>query len=196
MERSVLLVDPDAARQRRITQSLEGTNFQIAAAARDSEEGLRLAAMVRPDIALIGTALGNGAGMHVTERLPKEYNVPLVLLASGSLESPSMELATHKGVMGIVVEPVQAATLRATIEVAVCRFQELCALQQKGETLRRTVEARKVIERAKGLLMDAGRTSEGEAYARIRRKSMDTQQPMAEIARAIILSAEMSLKMP
>jgi len=110
MERSVLLVDPDAARQKRITQSLEGTNFQIAAAARDSEEGLRLAATVHPDVALIGTALGNGAGMHVSERLPKEYKVPVVLLASGSLEPPSMNLARHKGVMGFVVEPVQTAT--------------------------------------------------------------------------------------
>jgi two-component system, response regulator PdtaR len=194
MERSVLLVDPDAARQKRITQSLEGTNFQIAAAARDSEEGLRLAATVHPDVALIGTALGNEAGMHVTERLPKEYKVPVVLLASGSLESPSMEIATHKGVMGFVVEPVQTATLRATLEVAVCRFQDLCAHQQEGETLRQTVEARKTIERAKGLLMEVGRMSEGEAYARIRRKSMDTQRPMTEIARAIILSAEVSMR--
>ena len=78
---------------------------------------------MHPGVALIGTALGNGAGMHVTERLPKEHKVPVVLLASGSLESPSMNLATHMGVMEFVVEPVHAATLRATLEVAVCRFE-------------------------------------------------------------------------
>jgi len=105
-----------------------------------------------------------------------------------------MTLAAHTGVMGYVFEPIQAATLSATLEVAVCRFQELRALQQESETLRQTVEARKLIERAKGLLMEVGRISEAEAYARIRRKSMDTQRPMAEIAHAILLSAEMSVK--
>ena len=194
MERSVLLVDPDAARQTRIAHSLEGTDYRIAASAGDSEKGLRLAATIHPDVALVGTALGNGAGIQVTERLSKEHNVPVVLLASGSLEPPAVKLAARTGVMGFVIEPIQAAALRATLEVAVCRFQELRALQQESETLRQTVEARKVIERAKGLLMEVGRISEAEAYARIRRKSMDTQRPMAEIAQSIILSAEMSLK--
>jgi response regulator NasT len=194
MTRSVLLVDPDTARQKRITRGLEGTDYRISAKAEDSEGGLRLAATMHPDVALVGTALGNGAGMQVTERLAKEHNVPVVLLASGSLEPPAVKLAAHTGVMGFVVEPIQATMLSATLEVAVCRFQELRALQQEGETLRQTVEARKVIERAKGLLMEVGRISEAEAYARIRRKSMDTQRPMAEIAQAIILSAEMSLK--
>ena len=194
MKRSVLLVDPDAARQTRIGHGLEKTDFWLSAAAEDCEGGLRLAAVCHPDVALVGTALGNGAGLQVTERLPREHNVPVVLLASGSLEPPAVKLAAHMGVMGFVVEPIQAATLSATLEVAVCRFQELRALQQEGETLRQTVEARKVIERAKGLLMEVGRISEGEAYARIRRKSMDTQRPMTEIAQAIILSAEMSLK--
>jgi response regulator NasT len=86
--------------------------------------------------------------------------------------------------------------LRATLEVAVCRFREFRALQQESEALRQNIEDRKVIERAKGLLVEAVRLSEKEAYARIRRKSMDTQRPMAEIARAIILSAYMSLKVP
>jgi response regulator NasT len=92
--------------------------------------------------------------------------------------------------MGILVKPVDPPTLRATLEVAVCRFQEILSLRREAETLRRTLEARKVIERAKGLLVEMERLSEQEAFARIRQKSMDTQRPMAEIARAIILAAE------
>jgi response regulator NasT len=194
MPRSVLLVDPDAERRKRITQTLEGTDFRLAAAATNAEDALRSVQVTSPEVALVGTDLSNGAGTHLTDRLPKEHKVPVVLLASGSLDSGAMRLASRAGVMGFLVEPVLPVTLQTTLEVAVCRFQELCALQQESESLRQNVEARKVIERAKGLLMEVGRMSEREAYARIRRKSMDTQRPMAEIARAIILSAEVTLK--
>ena len=96
--------------------------------------------------------------------------------------------------MGFLADPIPPTSLRSTLEVAVRRFSELRALRQEVEVLRQSVEARKVIERAKGLLMEVGRLSEREAYARIRRKSMDTQRPMTEIAQAIILSAEVSMK--
>ena len=194
MARFVLLVDPDAERQKRMRQSLDATDFRVAAAATDPGDALRLAETTNPDVALVATTLGNGVGMRVTDRLSKEHKVPVVLLASGSLDTTSMRLAAQAGVMGFLVEPVLPLTLQTTLEVAVCRFHELCALQQESEMLRHSVEARKVIERAKGLLMEVGRMSEREAYARIRRKSMDTQRPMAEIARAIILSAEVTLK--
>jgi response regulator NasT len=66
------------------------------------------------------------------------------------------------------------------------------ALRREAEALRRLLESRKVIERAKGLLMETEGISEKEAFARLRQKSMDTQRPMAEIARAVILAAELS----
>jgi response regulator NasT len=175
-----------------MTHSVEGTAFGLAAVATSPEDALRVAAVVRPDVAVVAAGLGSGMGMRVIYRLPKEHKVPVVLYFDAGLGPPSATLAHHSGVMGCLVEPVLPATLGATLEVAVCRFRDLCALQDEREVLRQRVEARKVIERAKGLLMEAGRLSEREAYARIRRKSMDTQRPMTEIARAIIVSAEMA----
>jgi len=94
--------------------------------------------------------------------------------------------------MGLLVRPVDPATLHAAMDLAVCRFQEILALRREAEALRRMLESRKVIERAKGLLMEMEDIPEKEAFARLRQKSMDTQRPMAEIARAVILAAEMS----
>ncbi len=94
--------------------------------------------------------------------------------------------------MGFLVKPVDAATLRATMEVAVSRLREILALQREVETVRRALQDRKIIERAKGVLMEIEGISEGEAYTRIRQKSMNTQRPMAEICRAVILTAEVS----
>jgi response regulator NasT len=94
--------------------------------------------------------------------------------------------------MGFVVKPADSAFLHATLEMAVYRFQEVLALQREIEVLRRALEERKAIERAKGLLMERDRVSEQVAFARLRRKSMDTQRPMVEIAQAVILAAEVS----
>jgi response regulator NasT len=179
-----------------MAHGLAGTEFRVVAVATRPEEALRLAADARPDVALVAAALGNGTGMHVTDRLPKEHRVPVVLLVRGGLVPLSVNLATQTGVMGCIVEPVLPAALCGALQVAVYRFQEFCALQQESAALRQNIEDRKIIERAKGLLMEAVRLSEREAYARIRRKSMDTQRPMADIARAMILSTEMSLNAP
>jgi response regulator NasT len=175
-----------------MTDSVEGTAFGLAAVATSPEDALRVAAAVRPDVALVAASLGSGKGMPAIDKLPKEHRVPVVLFFAVGLGPPSATLAHHSGVMGCLVEPVLSATLGATLEIAVCRFRDLCAMQEERDVLQQTIEARKVIERAKGLLMEVGRLSEREAYARIRRKSMDTQRPMTEIARAIIVSAEVA----
>jgi response regulator NasT len=193
MTLSILLVDPDTDRRTRITRSLGGMDCRIAGLAAGPDDAVRIAADTAPDVALVAATLGNGSGERLTDRLSGEHGVPVVLVAAGGLEPVPLGLAAQAGVMGVLVEPIGATTLRSTLEVAVCRFRELRALRQELDVLRQRVEARKVIERAKGLLMEGGRLSEREAYARIRRKSMDTQRPMTEIARAIILSAEVSM---
>jgi response regulator NasT len=189
---TILLVDADSEHRTHVARSLAETGIQVAAEAANPEDAMRIAATQVPDVAILTAALGNGEGMHLADRLSGEHGVPVVLLAPAA-GLATLPLAAQSGVMGFLVEPISPAALRATLEVAVCRFRELRALRQELGVLRQSVEARKVIERAKGLLMEGGRLSEREAYARIRRKSMDTQRPMTEIARAIILSAEVSM---
>ena len=191
MTRSILLVDGDSEHRRLTAQSLCSAGINVVGEASSPEEAMRVAATATPDAALLTAALGNGVGMHLADRLSEEHGVPVILLAPRA-ESATMMLASQPGVMGLLVEPVTPATLRATMEVAVCRNQEFLALRKEAETLRRAIEARKIIEQAKGLMMELGRLSERDAYARIRQKSMDTQRPMVEIARAIILAAELN----
>jgi AmiR/NasT family two-component response regulator len=189
--RSVLLVDEDSEHRTRMAQSLNAAGVSVTAEAASPEEAMRAAATAAPDVALLTAALGNGAGMRLADRLSGEHGVPVILLAPRAA-SATMTLAAQPGVMGLLVEPVAPAALRATLEVAVCRHQEILALRKEAEALRRTIEERKIIEQAKGLLMELGRLPERDAYARIRQKSMDTQRPMVEIARAIILAAELN----
>jgi two-component system, response regulator PdtaR len=190
MTRSILLVDPDLPHRLAIARDLDGTDLRLVAEAGNPEEAMRLAATSVPDVALIAS-FTNGDGAHLADRLFTEHGLPVVLLASASGSLPLAE-AAPAGVMGLLVEPIVSSTLRATVEVAVRRHRENLALRREIETLQRALESRKVIERAKGLLMELDGIPESEAFVRIRQKSMDTQRPMADIARAIILAAELT----
>ena len=191
VQRAILVVDPDADHRMRLRILLASNGNRVVGEAGDAEEAMRLAATTAPDVAVVVADLGPGDGIHLGSRLAAEHGIPAVLLAA-TAEPVSIVQAAQGGMMGFLVEPVEPATLRATLEVAVCRFQELLDLRREAEALRRTLEARKVIERAKGLLMERDKVSEQEAFARLRRKSMDTQRPMVEIAQAVILAAEIS----
>ncbi len=191
MARSILLVDPDQAHRAHILRSLDVTVARVVGEAIDPDEAMRLAALTRPDVAIVATCFQNGEGSQLVGRLASEHGIPSILLSRAG-DPTFMPRVIESGVMGLLVRPVDPATLLAATELAICRFQETLALRREAEALRRLLESRKVIERAKGLLMEMENISEKEAFARLRQKSMDTQRPMAEIARAVILAAEVS----
>jgi response regulator NasT len=191
VERRILVVDPDEDYRAWLGAVLTRNGGRVIAGTHEAEEAMRLAAISTPDIAVVAGNLGHADGIRLADRLATEHGIPTVIL--GSREDPGLiARAAQGGAMGFLVKPVDAATLRATLEVAVSRFRELLTLQRDVETARRALEDRKLIERAKGVLMEMEGITEGDAYARIRQKSMDTQRPMAEICRAVILTAELS----
>jgi response regulator NasT len=96
--------------------------------------------------------------------------------------------------MAYLFKPLRKEELVPNIELAVCRFAEMMSLRRDNEHLRKTLESRKAIERAKGILMRNQGLAEDEAFRSMQKKSMNTHRPMVEIARAIILSDEITRK--
>jgi len=189
--RAILVVDPDEAYRMWLRTILTGNGSRVVGGTGEAEEAMRLAATTTPEAAVVAADLGQADGVRLADRLATEHGIPTVLL--GPKADPGViTRAAQGGAMGFLIKPVDAATLRATLEVAVSRFREILALQREVESVRRALQDRKIIERAKGVLMEMEGMSEGEAYARLRQKSMDTQRPMAEICRAVILTAEVS----
>ncbi|HSC70448.1 MAG TPA: ANTAR domain-containing protein [Candidatus Methylomirabilis sp.] len=191
MQRSILVVDPNADRRERLRVLLTSNGSRLVGEAADPDEAMHVAALTHPDVAVMTANGDTAAPVQLVSRLASEHGIPSVLLISAA-DPETIGHAARHGVMGFVVNPADSAFLHATLEMAVCRFQEVLALQREVRLLRRALEERKVIERAKGLLMEKDRVSEQEAFARLRRKSMDTQRPMVEIAQAVILAAELS----
>ena len=92
--------------------------------------------------------------------------------------------------MAYLIKPLREEELAPTIEMAISRFEEFTSLRRENADLKRTLESRKTIEKAKGLLMKNKGLSESEAFQMIQKKSMETRKPMIDIAEAIVLAGE------
>ncbi|MBI2347758.1 MAG: ANTAR domain-containing protein, partial [Deltaproteobacteria bacterium] len=118
-----------------------------------------------------------------------ESPFPVILLTS-HYDAETIERTKGAGVMAYLIKPLREEELLPTVELAISRFAEFVSLRRENEDLKKTLEARKAIERAKGILMKSRGLSEPEAFSLIQRKSMDMRRPMAEIAQAIVLMEE------
>ncbi|HID87304.1 MAG TPA: ANTAR domain-containing protein, partial [Anaerolineae bacterium] len=101
-----------------------------------------------------------------------------------------VQRAKEAGVVGYIVKPFRESDLAPAIEVVLARFQEFRALEQEVADLKEALETRKLVDRAKGILMDTQGLTEAAAFRRIQKMSMDTRRPMKEIAQAIIITHE------
>jgi response regulator NasT len=129
-------------------------------------------------------------GIAAAEELTRLRIAPVVLLTAYS-DQGLVEQARDAGVVGYVVKPFRQAELMPVIELSLARFDEFRSLEREVGDLKETLEARKVIERAKGVLMEVHGLRESEAFHRIRKTSMDTRKSMREVAEAILLTHEM-----
>jgi AmiR/NasT family two-component response regulator len=131
--------------------------------------------------------LGRGLTVRVHGIMERDPH-PIVLLTSHA-ETETIERAKEAGIMAYLIKPLREEELRPAIELAVSHFSEFNSLRKEKNDLRKTLESRKLVERAKGILMKSG-LSEDQAFATIQKKSMNLRKSMAEIAQAIVLVEE------
>ncbi len=135
----------------------------------------------------MAVGLSDVDGIETSHDVMRAHPLPIVLITS-HYDATTIERAKRSGVMGYLVKPLRAEELRPAIELAITRFQDFVALRQENANLKEILEARKIIERAKGLLMQQRNVSEEQAYTLIKKTSMNMRKPMAEVAQAIILA--------
>ena len=186
----ILIADDEPVIRMGLKTMLEEHGYKVVGEASDGEHAVTLAGKTSPDLIFMDIKMpgldGIGAASTIMTRSPK----PIILLTAWS-ERDLVQRAQEAGVLAYLVKPVREAELIPAIEVAMARFQELRALQQEVGTLKETLETRKLVERAKGILMKREGVDEQEAFLRIQRQSRNTRTPMREIARAILISDEL-----
>lgn len=164
---------------------LERAGFEVVAEARDGREAVALAAEHRPDLAVMDVKMPELDGIEAARQMLEQRPIPIVMLTAFS-EAALVGRAVDAGVFGYLVKPFRESDLLPAIETARARHAELQALRDEAGSLRDALEARKLIERAKGLLMEKDGLSEAEAFARLRGASQRTGRPLREVAEAIL----------
>lgn len=189
--RRVLVIDDHEPSRSHLVRVLAESGFQVAGEGASGGGALELSLATSPEVILMAVGLADMDGIRAARRIMQAHPRPVILLTS-HFDAVTIERAKRAGIMGYLVKPLRASELAPAIELAVAHFEEFIALREENDNLKKTLEARKIIERAKGILMANQGLSEADAFALIKRKSMDMRKPMAEIAQAIVLSEEIS----
>jgi response regulator NasT len=176
----VIIVDDHEPSRSALRAAVLAARGTVAGETTSSAEGVSLVRRVGPDVAVFAAGLPDGDGVAAAAEVSAASLCPVVLFTSHTDEA-LVERAREGGVMAYLLKPLRPAEVIPTLDLAVARFDE-------AQTLRRRLEERKVIERAKGALMSRLGLSEDDAFRRLRRAAMDSRRPMAEVARALLLS--------
>jgi AmiR/NasT family two-component response regulator len=183
----VLIVDDHAQSRAAVADAVRLQGGAVVGNGSRAEDALRLVDKHRPDVLLLAQGLPDGDGVEAARRVMADLPCAVVLLTSHADPDVSAR-AVAAGVLGFLVKPLRSVELGPALDVAVTRFSELEAVRKENDALKRKLEARKLVDRAKGLLMTRLGLSEPEAFRRIQKTAMDTRKTMADVARALLLA--------
>lgn len=185
----VVIADDESIIRMDLREMLESLGYAVIGEAGDGTAAVSMARELQPDIVIMDIKMPGMDGIAAAKILTEEHLAPVLLLTAFS-QQELVERAKEAGVVGYVVKPFRESDLKPAIDISLARFREFLELERTASGLRETLETRKVIERAKGVLMDSQGLRESEAFQKMQRLSMNTRKPMREIAEAILLAHE------
>ena len=184
-QRRVLVAEDEALIRLDLVEMLREEGYQVVGQAGDGEEAIKLAAELKPDLVILDVKMPKLDGIEAASKITGDRVAPVVILTAFS-QRDLVERARDAGTMAYLVKPFAKRDLVPAIELAVSRFAELQALESEVAGLTDRLETRKVIDRAKGLLMTAQSLSEPEAFRWIQRTAMDRRTTMKAVAEAVV----------
>lgn len=185
----VLLAEDDDLARHTIAELLASFGHTVVGEASSGREAMEFAGTLVPDVVLLDVHMPDGSGIEAAEQIARAQPGVAVVLFSGDQD---LMLSEHEvmstAAIAYLPKPTPPAQLDATIRLAVARGRALNSAREDAERARVQLENRKLIERAKGILMRRTGSSEQEAYSILRRTSQDRSVPMVEIAKAVLES--------
>ncbi len=186
----ILIADDESIRLLSLRAQLSALGHRVIAEAATGEEAVALADRWRPDLAILDIKMPLMDGIEAAERITQARPIPIILLTAYS-ETQLVERAAQANISAYLMKPVSEEDLLPTITLAQARFKQFQTLRQEVTDLREAMEARKLIERAKGILMRRLNLTEDEAFRRLQRQSQEGNRKLAQVAEAIIVADQM-----
>lgn len=183
----ILLAEDESIARMDLREMLTNQGYEVVAEVGDGRSAIEQSRELKPDLVIMDVKMPELDGISAARQLVEDRLAPVLLLTAFS-DREFVEAATEAGVMGYIVKPFGEAEIRPAIEVALARHRELRSLQKELGDTREALETRKLVERAKGVLMDSRGLKEAEAFRQIQKLSMNTRKSMREVAEAILLA--------
>jgi two-component system, response regulator PdtaR len=179
----ILVAEDEAIIRLDLVEMLTEAGYVVVAQATNGVEAISLAQEHKPDLAILDVKMPELDGISAAEKI---IEIAPVLMLTAFSQKDLVERARDAGAMAYVVKPFSISDLVPAIEIAVSRHRQLVALQKEVGDLHERLETRKVIDRAKGILMATLKLSEPDAFSWIQRTAMDRRMSMKDVAQAVI----------
>ncbi|ACV79397.1 ANTAR domain-containing response regulator [Nakamurella multipartita] len=181
----VLIAEDEALIRLDLSEMLAEEGFEVVGQAVDGEQAVTMATELRPDLVIMDVKMPKKDGIDAAAEIVGEQIAPVVILTAFS-QRDLIERARDAGAMAYLVKPFSKGDLLPAIELAVARYAETAALRKEVADISQRLEARKIIDRAKGLLMTHQKMTEPEAFRWIQRTAMDRRTSMQAVANAVL----------
>ena len=171
-----------------LKEMLEEEGHDVVAEAGNGAEAIEMTRTQAPDIVFMDVEMPEVNGLEAARVIGEERLAPVVMVTAFS-QAAYVKEAAEAGAMAYLTKPFTKQDILPAMEVAVSRFEEAVALSEQVEDLDERLETRKVVDRAKGILIDQG-MSESDAFSRLQKLAMDKRLPLKQVAEAVILATE------
>jgi response regulator NasT len=184
-KRRILIAEDEAIIRLDLKEMLEEEGLEVVGEASDGEAAMRIARETRPDLVIMDIKMPGMDGLTAAEKVVEE-GLSAVLILTAFSQKDLVQRAAEAGAMGYLVKPFQKSDLMPAIEIAIARSEELTAVKQESADKTDQLETRKVVDRAKGKLMDEQGVTESDAFRLIQKRAMNERRSMKEIAQEIL----------
>jgi two-component system, response regulator PdtaR len=185
VDKRILVVEDESIVLLDITIMLKDAGFDVVGHARNGEKAIELAHALQPDLVLMDIKMPKMNGLKASDVISNTFQIPVLLLTAFS-QREYIDEAKRANIVGYLVKPITEANLIPAVEIALLQAANTKKYQERNAQLDETLTNRKVIEKAKGIIMKRKNVTEEIAYNKLRRLSMDKQLSMETVARRII----------
>ncbi|HJV16708.1 MAG TPA: response regulator [Bacillales bacterium] len=185
MKKRIMIVEDEAIVRLDLSYMLKDAGYEVVAEAGNGEKAIELTYILQPDLILMDIKMPKLNGLKASEIISNRFNIPIIILTAYS-QREFIEKAKLANILGYLVKPITEANLIPAVEIALKQSENMIFYKEKVEEIHEQLRNRKIVEKAKGILMFQLKLTEEEAYSKMRELSMNKQVSLEKIAKYFI----------